>query len=424
MVRLMSMQRRRGGKNNARFVSETGQMSIFVALIFQVLFVFFSMVVNIGLLVHDKVNLQNAVDMGAYYGAQRQAEMLNEIAHLNYQIRQDYKLLAWRYRVMGTLGRIANRDPSDPNVPPARKSSGAGLTEKAYVHPSDGAGGFPSVCVSNDMWSDMLDNSPEEENYCWQPYDSATPPIPDVVVIAPFVPMVGASAAFTRLAQQAQSTACREAGPRNWAFMMNIFYAYKLSVASRKSLIWKLREHLVKNSTDMVDQRGESIQQGIMQTITKNLTEANARTFNQEYFQVYNGLSHQGCAAGGGEAFLPEIRTAPAMYYTLTEARAGTGCFYSSLPHMQYQQIPGDLLNAWDPQSTYRGIANGESDPSDPYHSSLGFEKNPWCMAYVGVRAKTKPHKPFAPFGKEVEVEARAYAQPFGGRVGPWYKNK
>src|ERR1700679_743889 len=86
-------------------LNETGQMSIFVALIFQVLFVLFAMVINIGLLVHDKINLQNAVDLGAYYAAERQSEVLNEIGHINYQLRQDYKLLAWRYRVLGTLGR-------------------------------------------------------------------------------------------------------------------------------------------------------------------------------------------------------------------------------------------------------------------------------------------------------------------------------
>ena len=49
--------------------NEKGQMAIFVALSFQVLFVFFAMVVNIGLIVHDKINLQNSVDLAAYYGA-------------------------------------------------------------------------------------------------------------------------------------------------------------------------------------------------------------------------------------------------------------------------------------------------------------------------------------------------------------------
>ena len=66
--------------------SERGQTSIFVALIFQVLFVLFAMALNIGMVVHDKINLQNSVDLAAYYAAQKQAEWLNVIAHTNYQI--------------------------------------------------------------------------------------------------------------------------------------------------------------------------------------------------------------------------------------------------------------------------------------------------------------------------------------------------
>ena len=81
-----------------------GQMTVFVALIFQVLFVFFAMAINIGLVIHDKINLQNSVDLGAYYGAQKMAEILNVMGHINFQIRQDYKLLAYRMRVIGGMG--------------------------------------------------------------------------------------------------------------------------------------------------------------------------------------------------------------------------------------------------------------------------------------------------------------------------------
>ena len=42
-----------------------GQASILIAIIFQVLFIFFAMVINVGLLVHDKINLQNSVDIAA-----------------------------------------------------------------------------------------------------------------------------------------------------------------------------------------------------------------------------------------------------------------------------------------------------------------------------------------------------------------------
>ena len=100
-----------------------GQIVVFMVLIFQMLFVFISMMVNIGLVVHDKINLQNAVDLSAIYGAQRQAEILNALAHINYQIRQSYKLMAWRYFILGNLGanystdyRITDTGPDSNNI--------------------------------------------------------------------------------------------------------------------------------------------------------------------------------------------------------------------------------------------------------------------------------------------------------------------
>ncbi len=87
-----------------RWRNQRGHMAIFVALIFQILFFFFAMAINVALVVHDKINVQNATDLAAYYAAQRQAEMLNVIAHTNYQIRQSWKLLNWRYYVLGTMG--------------------------------------------------------------------------------------------------------------------------------------------------------------------------------------------------------------------------------------------------------------------------------------------------------------------------------
>ena len=82
----------------------TGQMAIFAILIFQSLFFLFAMSLNVALVVHDKINLQNSADLAAYYGAMKQAEMMNAIAHINYQIRQSWKLLAWRYRVLLRAG--------------------------------------------------------------------------------------------------------------------------------------------------------------------------------------------------------------------------------------------------------------------------------------------------------------------------------
>ncbi len=55
------------------------------------------------------------------------------------------------------------------------------------------------------------------------------------------------------------------------------------------------------------------------------------------------------------------------------------------------------------------------------YQYTIGVEKNPWYVAYVGARATTKPREIFFPLGSGVTMSARAFAKPFGGRIGPWY---
>lgn len=400
-------------------VNETGQMSIFIALIFQILFVFFAMVINVGLLVHDKINLQNAVDLGAYYAAQRQAEIMNEIAHVNYQMRQDWKLLAWRYRVLGTLGRQGKTNPpTEQTLPPARKQN-PGSPDTEWVNPDYGAED-PSVCVSNEMWKEMVLNSDQEENYCFGPFGQTVPKIPDVVIIAPFVPGVAASAAFTKMAQDQQRLSCQNAGPRNWVFAMQMMYGYKLSIATRKEVIWELRKNLI--SASMQDRNQQLVQDGVLQTIKRNLTAANQAGFETSEFKVINGLADPACNRGDdGEFVLPEIKTSPLMIYTSYVCDDGS---------MPLQALSTDIstldqsqVAAYDPSGLYRNLSN-EPEITSPYFSSLGFEKNPWCMAYMGVKAKTSTHKPFAPFGKPIELEAKAFAQPFGGRVGPWYKER
>src|ERR1700679_2559585 len=96
---------------------QRGQASILIAIIFQVLFIFFAMVVNVGLLVHDKINLQNSTDIAAYYGAMKQAEVLNAMAQTNYQIRQAYKLLNWRLWVLADAGRNSVLNQTQPALP-------------------------------------------------------------------------------------------------------------------------------------------------------------------------------------------------------------------------------------------------------------------------------------------------------------------
>lgn len=399
------------------FLNETGQMTVFVALIFQVLFVFFAMVINIGLLVHDKINLQNAVDFGAYYMAQRQAEILNEIAHVNYQIHQDNKLLAWRYHVLGTLGRQVNEQP------PATTQSSVTYTS------TDAVTEIPAICVANQFWAEALQESSLEENYCSRTYGpgGTIPKIPPLTPIAPFVPGVLTGAFQIGVLQSQQQLALVHSGPLNWAFGAQLMMAYKMALVSRKSVIAKLRQNLVQN--DFIDQLKQPVSNGVRTTILKNLTISNASTFENDGFSIVNGLANPACAGSNndGDPTLREIRTAPLLVYSWDTQDSNGFQVFEALED-DTSHVAGEI-STYDPGGILQSIT--ASEPADPslanidgrLASSLGFEKNPWCMAWVGVHAKTKPRKPFAPFGAPVELTARSFAQPFGGRIGPWYKN-
>lgn len=406
--------------------NESGQMSVFLALVFQVLFVFFAMVINIGLLVHDKINLQNSVDLGTYYAAQKQAEILNEIAHLNYQIRQEYKLLAWRYWVLGTLGR----DGQGAAPPPQVSAIGSPRPDFPRIYrPPDGVmrEEMPIACLANPHWWEFAMLSPgrvPNENYCWRGYGTGTSSIPiGMAVSTPAtVGINAAAAAFARASRSDYTLSCINASPLSWAFVASILSDYKFAVAYRKRAIKRLTQNLVAEVP--LDKDGVPIRNGVIATIEKNLTESNRQGFNPDFVQLYNGLSQGECSQGAypGERTIKEILTAPGLYFALLRGESGR-CLFDWRMQMQWQDIiaTGGDLPAWDPTGVLRAMVAGEPVPTDDMHSSLGFEKNPWCMAYVGVKAQTSSRKPFAPFGRASTLVARAFAQPFGGRVGPWY---
>ncbi len=88
---------------------ERGQISIFFASSLIVLISIIAFVINIGLFVKAKINLQNATDASAYAGAAVQARMLNRIGFMNWEMRNNYKEWMFKYYVLGNLN-IDQRD--------------------------------------------------------------------------------------------------------------------------------------------------------------------------------------------------------------------------------------------------------------------------------------------------------------------------
>ena len=390
--------------------NQRGQAAILVALMFNVLFVFFAMSINVALVVHDKINLQNSADMAVYYAASKQSELLNAIAQENYAIRQSWKLLSWRYRTLGTMGLY--RAPS----PPHPVWSGE-VTDTPYAPAVR-----PVVCVTyKPTWKEV----PDDESLC-NTENLRIPPLPEVKVIASFIPINEGIAALSRQLRAQFDAQCERHGAYNWWFAASIMQAFRIDQRNRKQIIYALAKNLSKASTDgdFIDLDGNSVLQGARQTFLKNLTYANRESFNASGgdFKLYNSL--QGLDY---RQWLVEIQTAPTILYTDVDSSAGCNAStqpISKLPERGEAQnllrkpLPAGLnaskLIPWMTEN------DGILKDSD-YSYSMGFEKNPWYMAYMGVQATATPREIFFPAGPGVSMTARSFAKPFGGRIGPWY---
>ena len=78
-----------------------GQVSVFLGISLLIIISLLAFVINVGLFVKAKINLQNAVDAAAFAGAAAQARQLTNIGYLNYELRNNYKEWVFKYYVIG-----------------------------------------------------------------------------------------------------------------------------------------------------------------------------------------------------------------------------------------------------------------------------------------------------------------------------------
>ena len=88
-------------------LKEKGQMSIFLGITLVVVTTFIAFIINVGLFVKAKINLQNAVDSAAFSGASVQARQLTNIAYMNWEIRNVFKEWMFKYYILGQKGNKA-----------------------------------------------------------------------------------------------------------------------------------------------------------------------------------------------------------------------------------------------------------------------------------------------------------------------------
>jgi hypothetical protein len=102
---------------------QRGQVSIFMALFISTMILLFAFTTNVGMLVHAKINLQNAADAAAYAGAAVQARQLTAAAYLNYEMRRAIKEFLFLVTVRSQFAAMPCF-PADASGQPPVYSSG------------------------------------------------------------------------------------------------------------------------------------------------------------------------------------------------------------------------------------------------------------------------------------------------------------
>src|SRR3989344_2842109 len=98
--------------------SESGQATIFMALFMSTMILLFAFTTNIGMLVHAKINLQNAADAAAYAGAAVQARQLTSVGYLNWEMRRALKNFLYYYTVRSQYAAMPCFPASASGQPP------------------------------------------------------------------------------------------------------------------------------------------------------------------------------------------------------------------------------------------------------------------------------------------------------------------
>ena len=421
-----------------------GQLAIFIALIFQLVFILFAMSLNVALVVHDKINLQNSVDLAAYYGAMKQAQTLNAIAHVNYQIRQSWKLLAWRYRVLGNPYAAMKTPPGDQeNLPPFNPSTGdsdiyivctAAFNTKSGMTKGWGKFRLPISSTKDKTYSPPTSGQYEGE-FC-KKMNLSIEQMNTNIATSSILPGVTTAIRAAALAGNMEiGNKCKIIAYTNWLFALFSFYHFRVDQSKKAKLIYKIAEQIagdgmeIKKTSDIkcgID--SGTIKCGAEKTFRENLTYINRRAYdsNPRSFQFFNSLQGQQPDQWlSAESFY----VYPPMYVHTYGTRGnckGEARFINNVPmYPIYIQEPSFYFTQIAKSLIFYSNDNSlckELGGNNLCESSAGLSKKDKFIVYFGAKAELQyENQIFLPFftNHKLKLKAQAFAKPFGGRIGP-----
>jgi hypothetical protein len=426
-----------------------GQISIFFATTILVIITFLAFVINVGVFVKAKMNLQNAVDAAAFAGAAVQARQLTNIAYLNWEMRNVYKEWMFKYYVLGNLNinDVANSASGTTNFKMATYATGVQSAKDQYNFPSvciDFAGGNATALCKNYIIPGLPRFSALSVSGMGETTNSIMDTLTDQKAQDCLIRSQLNYATTAMWAYSVNSTkdnALQNGAPaiannRAGAFPT----AFELAIRMRNLEAQVNHAPFTKGvCIDSGNAASSSFcSEGINDILQSNQTAANER-INKAFYSGFRNLGSEGDSELRHSFTLREIAPKPKIATSvfslsnllIPQASTAKNKFYVDLKLMtanlatfytMFTTTKGSVkvqnISA-DTEAQCAATKTGLPVPGYP----MGFVKNPDVLTYYAVEGKAKFIGLFNPFDVSedngITLTAYAAAKPFGGRIGP-----
>ncbi len=426
--------------------NQKGQVSIFLAVITIVVITLIAFIINVGLFVKAKINLQNATDAGAWSGAAAQARRLSNIGHLNWEMRNTYKEWMFKYYVLGQHANTKTHSLSGPKMDfRLKKFDPAANTSDRF--------NVPSVCI----------HFGSSHNIC-NVYD--TPGLPRFPIAGlPNVSEDFEAAIDSFVEQKSKNCIIRAlynfAAAQNYAYSIgnNVSFQDVPTVAGYRKGAWveAIELALRMRSLESIVNREPVEDMCLLGNCTNNvntMSGGDVTAYNERPLGAFKAIFKN---LGGGSFKSSDPTTAIAANLRVTELTPRSVNIpdnsldqlfvptsgppqhpnprekkYLNLRPMLFNFVT--FFNTFVPQNqnlSETGITTDDIDSEGACKISrtaipvpgyiMGFYKDPRVNTYYALKATTRYKgllNPFAP-REGIEIKAYAAAKPYGGRIGP-----
>jgi hypothetical protein len=418
--------------------NQAGQISLFFAVIVIVSVTVIAFVVNIGLFVKAKINLQNAVDAAAWSGAAVQSRQLTDIAYLNWEMRNIYKEWMFKYYVLGNLSAKGIQNPGQPGN---ANNMGQGSMDFSIGGPSSDEDliNIPSICLHFFTGVDLC-----------SVYKTRGLPR---LNIPGFGNLDEVMSTQVDIFSEEKAKDCATRTDLNfrvamaWTFGMNEDNAEELAaqapqIASNRTGAWPnaiemaLRIRNLESIVNYPPQNSICIDGSADNCSNAVDSLPDGNKIHQErtvkaFYSAYRNLGNEQDNELKNSFTLTEI---PPRAFIDPDTQSLSNIFYPSVPTKYYLDLKLAVINyaifytmlspfAETPTSSGQvGLDASCSTtrvalpvPGYPF----GYDKNTDVLTYYAVKGEANFTGLFNPFTNAIKLTAFASAKPFGARIGP-----